>query len=306
MRIVFFGTPTFAETILNTLIDHKIDIVAVVTRPDKPKGRSKKLKPPPVKACAQKRLPAVPLHQPTKASTPEFAETLKALNADLFVVVAYGEIIKQFLLDIPPLGCINVHFSLLPKYRGAAPMQHALLHGDVKTGVTIIKMVMAMDAGPILAQAEMDVSLDLQCGELAEKLCAMGGELLLNVIKNIKTITPTIQDESQVTLAPKIKPEHAKIDWSQSALSIHNQVRALNPAPGAWTTVELNGETKRLKILRSKPLSENIEAYDKQGWIVSCGEGSLQLLEIQLEGKKPMLAKAFMAGVRQIKILKLY
>ena len=287
MRIVFFGTPKYAEHILRYLIEQKADIVGVVTRPDKPKGRSRKMQPPPVKELALQSLPDVPIFQPTKASTPEFAETLKALNADLFVVVAYGEIIKQFLLDIPPAGCINVHFSLLPRWRGAAPMQHALLAGDHEAGVCIIEMVLAMDAGDILGEEKISVPPEMTCGELAKELCMMSGPLLEKVILGIKnkTIQPKKQDPSGVTMAPKISTADAKIDWKKGAQEIHNQVRALNPAPGAWCEVILGGQTKRLKILRTEAHSEMVNQYLKDGWYEPCGSGSIELLEIQLGGQ---------------------
>ncbi|MCB1117179.1 MAG: methionyl-tRNA formyltransferase [Chlamydiia bacterium] len=304
MRIVFFGTPHVAEIVLNYLIDQNIEIVGIVTRPDKPKGRSQKMQPPPVKSCAEKRLINVPIFQPTRASTPEFCEILKSLNADLFVVVAYGEIIKQMLLDLPPKGCINVHFSQLPRWRGAAPMQHTLLHGDKETGVSIIEMVLALDAGAVLGEVKIPVPEDMTCGELSSKLCELSGPLLIDVIKKIEnnTIKPQPQDDAYVTLAPKITPEMCKIDWSRSARDIHNQVRALSPHPGAWTMVEVQGQPKRLKILRTR-ISEAQPSYSKAGWYIQTGQGVIEILELQLEGKKPLSIKNFIAGISQVSLL---
>ncbi len=306
MRIVFFGTPTYAEHILNYLIQQKANIVAIVTRPDKPKGRSRKMQSPPVKVLAEQQLPGIPIYQPVKASTPEFAETLKALNADLFVVVAYGEIIKQFLLDVPSSGCINVHFSLLPKWRGAAPMQHALMAGDLETGVSIIEMVLAMDAGDILGEEKISIPPEMTCGELAQKLCTMAGPLLTKVIQSIedKTIEPKNQDPAGVTMAPKIATADAKIDWEKSAQEVHNQVRALNPAPGAWCEVLVGDQTKRLKILRTQANPGVVNKYLKEAWYESCGTESIQILEIQLEGKRAMTTKEFIAGVHKLEIVK--
>ncbi|HPE85149.1 MAG: methionyl-tRNA formyltransferase [Chlamydiia bacterium] len=305
MRVVFFGTPTYAEHILSYLIDSKIEIVAIVTRPDKPKGRARKMQSPPVKLLAQKLLPNVPIFQPSKASTPEFTQTLQEIKADLFVVVAYGEIIKQFLLDIPPLGCINVHFSLLPRWRGAAPMQHALLAGDKETGVSIIRMVLAMDAGDILGQEKIAIPESMTCGELAQKLCQIAGPLLVQVIKELKDnkTHPVQQDPRFITMAPKITPESARIDWDQNAADIHNKIRALNPHPGAWCEVEVGGQIKRLKILRSEIHLANLNQYSKEGWFKACGHGTLKLLEVQLEGKRAMSTKEFISGVSQIKFI---
>ncbi len=304
MRIVFFGTPNVAEIVLNSLIDQNIEIVGVVTRPDKPKGRSQKMQPPPVKSCAEKRIPNIPVFQPKRASTPEFCETLKGLNADLFVVVAYGEIIKQMLLDLPPKGCINVHFSLLPRWRGAAPMQHTLLHGDKETGVSIIEMVLALDAGAVLGEKKISVPEDMTCSELSSKLCQLSGPLLIDVMKKIEnsTVTPHTQDEAQVTIAPKITPEMCKIDWSRSASDIHNQVRALSPRPGAWTQVLVHGQPKRLKVLRTR-LSEAQAGYSKAGWFISTGQGVIEILELQLEGKKALSIKNFISGISQVSLI---
>ncbi len=304
MRVVFFGTPHVAKTLLDYLIDQGVEIAAVVTRPDKPKGRSQKMQATPVKMCARERLPDVPIYQPPKASTPEFCETLKSLNADLFVVVAYGEIIKQMLLDIPPKGCINVHFSLLPRWRGAAPMQHALLAGDKETGVSIIEMVLAMDAGAVLGEAWMPLPEEMTCGELADRLCTLSGPLLMDVIKKIESdhVKPAIQDEAHVTMAPKITSEMCQIDWTRSAQEIHNQVRALSPRPGAWAMAEVQGQQKRLKILRTR-VSDEPPAYSKAGWFVKAGSGVLEILELQLEGKRAMAIKEFTSGISEISLI---
>ncbi|MES2344364.1 MAG: methionyl-tRNA formyltransferase [Chlamydiota bacterium] len=309
LRVVFFGTSIFAAQLLRFLVDHDVNIIAVVTRPDKPRGRSLQLLPPPVKEIAQKICLHIPLYQPKKASTDEFVEILKQFQADLFVVVAYGEIIKENVLSLPRLGCINVHASLLPEYRGAAPMQRALMDGVKKTGITIIDMVLEMDAGDIIATAEMSVPKEMILGELQEKLCFLACPLLLDVIKDFENgnVQKIPQDSSKITFAPKIQPKEEEIDWALSAEVIHNQIRALSPQPGAWCYVQVGQEVKRLKIKKSMPLDcegefkKNI-SFNKREWIVACGKGALSLLEVQLEGKKSLSIKDFLSGYSSIHI----
>ncbi len=307
MRVIFFGTSSFAAQVLSYLIDQNIDIVAIVTRIDKPKGRHLELGFTPVKDTAFKLCPDIPVLQPVKASTPEFAQVLQSYHADLFVVVAYGEIIKQNILDIPRKGCINIHASLLPKYRGAAPMQRCLMEGASETGISIIEMTLQMDAGDVLAMQSIPVPSDMTLGELEPKLCALGCDLSLRVIKEIDAghVKKTPQDPTKVTLAPKITAPEEMIDWNKPAQTLHNLVRGLSPFPGAWCKVVLGNQEKRLKIKRSlvepdqnggpgKTLS-----YSKEGWVVACGTGALRLLEVQLEGKKTLPVQEFIKGIHQ-------
>ncbi len=303
MKIVFFGTSPFAARILSFLLSQNVEILAVVTRPDRPRGRSQQLTPPPVKEALNQD---IPVHQPEKASTPEFAATLAEYKADLFVVVAYGEIIKQNILDIPKWGCINIHASLLPKYRGAAPMQRCLLAGDPLTGVTIIEMVLKMDAGDMLGTAEVAVSPSMTCGELEEKLVTASCPLLLKILHDFEqgTVKRIPQNQDGVTFAHKITPEDEKINWTDPAQDLHNRIRALSPAPGAWCTLWVGSEAKRLKIKRSAPILEKkgqpgeILVFDaKEGLQIACGQGALALLEVQLEGKKTMKTEDFIKGV---------
>jgi methionyl-tRNA formyltransferase len=317
MKIVFFGTPHFAAQILGFLIDHGVDheiqVAAVVSKPDKPKGRSGTPVSTPVKSVAQEKIPQVPLYQPEVASAPEFADTLRGCQADLFVVVAYGEIVRQHLLDMPRLGCINVHPSLLPKYRGAAPIQRSLINGEKKTGVTIMHLVRKMDAGEIIKVSEVDVGPDMTAGELEQELCRLGSQALLEVIRDLgKGIDVRIpQDDSQATLAPKIELEDCQIDWGWPAERIHNLVRGVNPEPGAWCYAWVRGEKKRLRILRTQLVAEAsqaipsaapqampgaIVAMDKQGPLIACGQQALRLVELQLEGKKVMAAADLWRG----------
>ncbi len=306
MNIVFFGTSNFASTLLDCLLKHKLNIVAVVTRTDKPQGRSLKVSSPPVKELMQKTYPDVPVLQPLKASTPEFAEHLKKYNPDLFIVADYGEILKSLILDMPSLGAINVHGSMLPKYRGAAPIQRSLINGDLKTSISIVKMVLALDAGDVLAHEEIDLPSSMTFGELAQKMSLLSCPLLIKVIHQIKdgTLQPVPQDPSQVTFAAKITPAEMEIKWNRSAAEIHNLIRGISPQPGAWCWVQIGADKKRLKIKRSEVVTgqayfgENIVFSDKE-WIVACGTGALKLLEVQLEGKKSLPIGEFLRGFHE-------
>lgn len=304
MNIVFFGTPTFAAYVLEAILLQGYRVVAVVTRPDRPKGRSQKMQPSEVKELIQSRYPDIPILQPEKASTDEFVETLKSFSPDVFVVAAYGEIIKTNLLHLPKKKCINVHPSLLPKYRGATPIQSALLNGDEETGVTIMEMVLAMDAGDILEVVKMPISGEITFGELEKKLWEISGPALCRVLETLKNgpVKGRGQDPDRVTFAKKITPEDRIIDWSQPCEKIHNQIRALSPRPGAYTFVEIDGEKKRLGIKRSKQ-QKDLEgspgqtiSLEKDHWIVGCGCGALLLEEVQLEGKKTLPIKEFLLG----------
>lgn len=304
LRIVFFGTPQFAATILGYLLDNEISIEAIVTKPDKPKGRSRVPISTPVKAIAQERIPQVPIYQPEIASEISFAEILRQHQADLFVVVAYGEIIKQHLLDMPRLGCINVHASLLPKYRGAAPIQHAIIRGESETGVTIMRLVKKMDAGAIIKAVATPIKHEMTAGELENTLRHLGSKALYEVICDFEkgAVSEIPQDESQVTLAPKIELEDCFINWESSAQSIHNLVRGVNPAPGAWCELLVRGEKKRLKIHRTSVVTGisgapgQVLSSGKDGLIVACREDALSLLEVQLEGKKAVTGSEFIHG----------
>jgi methionyl-tRNA formyltransferase len=307
MKVVFFGTSSFAARILAFLLDQKVDIRAIVTRTDKPQGRNLSLSFPPVKQAALDRCPHLPLFQPLKASTPEFLPQLQAFDPDLFVVVAYGEIIKQSLLDLPHKGCINIHASLLPRYRGAAPMQRCLMDGAVETGITIIEMTAQMDAGDILASQSIPVPPDMTLGELDDQLCLLGSDLVLRVLREIEsgTATKVPQNHQLATFAPKITPQEERIDWSKPAPALHNQIRALSPFPGAWCQVLLGGQIKRLKVKRSHvephlsgPPGTPLQ-FTPEACLIACGEGALRLLEVQLEGKKAMSAQDFVRGIHQ-------
>lgn len=305
MKIVFFGTPQFAAEILSYLLKNGIEVAAVVTKPDKPKGRSGTPIPTPVKLVALSQNPPLPIYQPELVSAPEFSDTLIQYQADLFVVVAFGEIIKQHLLDMPKLGCINVHASLLPKYRGAAPIQRSIINNETETGITIMHMVRKMDAGDIIHSVAVPIGIDTNYGELEKKLCQVGAEALLNVIHEFAegNIRRVPQKHEQATYAPKLELEDCQIDWQQSAQSIHNLVRGTNPYPGAWCWVNIKGQQKRLKVLKTKVVDNRhgspgqVLLADIKGVIVACGQQALQIVDLQLEGKKAMPAEELMRGL---------
>lgn len=310
MRIVFFGTSRFASEVLAHLVkqNSSLDIAAVVTRPDRPQGRSLRLSASPVKEKAAMILPSAPLYQPEKASTEEFAATLRALSPDLFVVVAYGEIIKQNLLSLPRLGCINIHASLLPKYRGAAPIQRAIMAGEKETGITIIEMVLALDAGPMIEKETVPIGENMTFGELEEKMLQAACLALDRAIRAFAEgrVVKEIQDEKATSYAAKLLPSDEKIDWNLPVDMLHNIIRALSPAPGAWCMIRIGGQDKRLKIKRThirRDLSGNpgqILLLTKESLVVGCGsaagEGALEILEVQLEGKKTLPTPEFLRG----------
>lgn len=305
MRIVFFGTPRFAAAILESLLQNQYNIVAVVTRVDARQGRNLSISYSPVKVLALS-FPTIPILQPEKASDPEFISEVARLQPDLFLVVAYGKILRSTLLKIPKRGSINIHASLLPKYRGAAPIQRALMNGEEKSGITIIEMTPEMDAGDILEKASIFIPPDMTFGELDNEMIATSKKLLPKVIRSIESgiLKKHKQDHNAVTYADKIDKTELKILWTNPSYVIHNQIRAFSPEPGAWTYVTLaNGIKKRLKILKSHPqpallaVPGSIIEYTETKWLVSCGEESaLELLLVQLEGKNKCSYREFVKG----------
>lgn len=305
MKIIFFGTPQFAADVLDFLLKNGIFIEAVVTKPDRWVGRSKELIPNPVKKTALAQNPQIPLFQPEIVSDLSFSPILENFQPDLFVVVAYGEILKTHLLEMPKIGCINLHASLLPKYRGAAPIQRAIMEGEIETGVTIMHMAKKMDAGDIIEMEKVIITPEMTHGELEKKLMESGSKLLLKVIQDFDkgNIKRTPQDHSQASFAPKIELEDCQIDWTKSATQIHNLIRAVNPEPVAWCKLSTKQGEKRLRIFRSLVSDQKSEFSpgaiftDKSGDIyTACNPGCLKLLEVQLEGKKKMSAKELFRG----------
>ncbi|WP_195278600.1 methionyl-tRNA formyltransferase [Clostridium sp. J1101437_171009_A5] len=301
MRIVFMGTPAFAVPSLEKLIEAGHEIVGIFTQPDKPKNRGMKLLPPPVKVCAQEH--EIPVYQPTKLRDGTALAQIQALAPELIVVAAYGRILPDEILDYPKLGCINVHSSLLPRYRGAAPINWAILNGDEKTGVTIMHMATELDAGDIITQAETAIDPDEDAETLYQRLADMGGALLISAVEQLAagTATRTPQEAAGVTLAPMLGRELSPIDWKRSAQEIHNQVRGLIPWPTA-TTDAITGDT--MKILVTQQTGEQtgapagtVVAAGKQGIDMACGDGKiLRIVELQAAGKKRMKAADYLRG----------
>lgn len=305
MKIVFFGTPSFAADVLTFLIEQGVSIAAVITKPDRPKGRSGDPVPTPVKLVALAQNPPIPVFQPSIVSAPEFSDQIAAFHADLFVVVAYGEIIKQHLLDMPRLGCINLHASLLPKYRGAAPIQRSIIDGELKTGVTIMHMAKKMDAGDIIKMVEVPIGPNAAFPEIERSLCTEGSKALLEVIHQFSNgqVPRTPQDHEQATYAPKIELEDCELHWTRPAQLLHNLVRGVMPEPGAWCYVMIRGQKKRLKIYRTEVVPElsgtpgTLLCYGKEGLVIACGELALRIIDLQLEGKKAMAAADLIRGI---------
>ena len=308
MRIVFMGTPDFAEESLKAIFKAGHEIVGVVTNPDRPKGRGMKMIPSPVKEFANEN--NLKIFQPEKVkNNEEFINELKALKPEVICVVAYGKILPKEILDIPPYGCINVHASLLPKYRGAAPIQWAVLNGDKTTGVTTMYMDIGMDTGDMILKQEVQIGEDETTGELWDRLKVLGGNLLVETLKQIeKGIAPREKQGKDYTIAPMLSKDMAKIDWNQkTAEEIKNLVRGLNPIMGAYTF--LNG--KKIKFWKVKVAGENeiyaenlgflingtvITSDPKDGIFIKCKEGILKVLEIQGENAKRMSIQEYLRG----------
>ena len=300
MRIVFMGTPDFAAVSLQRLLDERFDVVGVFTQPDKPKNRGMKLQPSPVKEIALAA--GLPVFQPAKMRDGTALEDLKALAPDLAVVAAYGRILPEEMLSLPPMGCINVHASILPKYRGAAPINWAILNGDKETGVTIMHMAKECDAGDMILVKKQPIRPDETAEELFSDLAALGADAISEAIEQIRngTAQRVPQDAEQATHAPMLSRELSPIDWTRSSTQIIDQIRGLIPWPCAAASV-LGANTK---IFRAVPLGETKDAPGtlravKKGIEAACGDGkSILITELQQEGGKRMAANAFLNGKR--------
>ncbi|MGH9340082.1 MAG: methionyl-tRNA formyltransferase [Acidobacteriota bacterium] len=304
MRVVFLGTPEFAGPALRALVEASgLEVVAVVTQPDRKAGRGQKFTSPPVKQMALRA--GLPLFQPPRlGNNPEAPAFLEEYKPDLMVVVAFGQILPPGFFDFPPLGTLNIHASLLPRYRGAAPVAHAILEGQRTTGVTIMKIDEGMDTGDILTQQTVPIGENTTAGELARELSLKGADLLVRTIPDYAraTIMPRAQDHSQASYAPRLAKEQALIDWSRPADSIHNQIRGLNPWPVAVTHFR-SQPVKVWRSLRSQAsageASGLITSIEEQGIVVSCGDGkTITLSELQLPGKACLSAQDFANGLR--------
>ena len=301
MRIVFMGTPDFAVGSLQALCESgKHEILAVVTQPDRPKGRGNKLLQTPVKEYALEQ--GLTVYQPQKVKNPEFVELLHELQPELIVVAAFGQFLSKEILELPKYGCINVHASLLPKYRGAAPIQYAIIKGEKESGVTIMQMDIGMDTGAMLDKVVVPIAENTTMGELHDALREQGAALLLQVIDKIAAGTAVAepQDNEQATYATLLDRSMEHIDWSKTAQEVHNLIRGFNPAPSTFTKLP-NG--KSLKIWGSRMTDKNSAAAagtvietGKHSFFVACGEGVLEITEVQPESKKRMPAQVFLNG----------
>ena len=296
------GTAELSGASLEKLFgDKRYSVLAVVTQPDKPKGRDLKLTPSPVKVLAEKL--NLPVLQPLKARDEKFISELRELKPDLIVVVAYGQILPQTILDLPPFGCLNVHTSLLPKYRGAAPIQWAIADGEPETGVTIMKMDAGLDTGAILSMRHTPIWPTDDSQILHDRLAQLGAELLIETISTFVAgkISPQAQPAEGLTYAAKIKKEDGHIDWNLPAEKIWNRLRAFTPWPGAFTFLKTELKPQLLKIWKVEVVGKSgiagtILSADKTGIVVSCGENALRILELQREGGKRLTAEQFLAG----------
>ena len=299
MRIVFMGTPEFAVPSLEALLKSENTVVGIVTQPDRPKGRGQRLFASPVKVIAQRE--GIPLLQPTKMKDPSFLAELSAWKPDVIAVAAFGRILPPAILSLPPYGCINVHGSLLPKYRGAGPIQWALINGEAETGITTMLMDEGMDTGAILLQAPMAIRPDDTAGTLSPRLAELGGRLLVETLTRLKarTLTPRAQDHRNATMAPLLKKEDGVIDWMMPATALANRIRGLTPWPGAYTFLK----RVRWTIVRAAALDEfttfapgQITAVTKDAIHVATGRGVLAIHELQPANARRMFAAEYLAG----------
>ncbi len=295
MKIIYMGTPDFAVPALKSLANSEHTVCAVFTQPDKPRGRKMIMTPPDVKVCAQEL--DIPVYQPESMKSEEALEIINSYNPDVIVVAAYGKILPKSVLDAPKYGCVNIHGSLLPKYRGAAPIQQSVLNGDKLTGVTTMLMDIGLDTGDILLTSETQIGENETSGELFDRLAQLGGELILETLKALSdgTVTPVKQDESLSSHTSKIDKTLCPIDFTKSAGEVHNKVRGLNPWPVA--TTKIGG--KNVKVYSTRLCDKSGKCgtvISVKPLVVACSEGSVEICEIQPEGKKRMTAEAFMAG----------
>ena len=298
MRVVFMGTPDISAVCLKKILADKFSVVGVYTQPDRPKGRGMKLTVSPVKQIALEE--GIPVFQPENFRDEETVQQLRALKPDVCAVVAYGQILPQKVLDIPTRGCINIHASVLPKYRGSAPYQWAVLNGEKETGVTAMYLVRQMDAGDIIDVSKTAIGENETAGELLERLAPLGAQLLSKTLSRFASgeeILRTKQDEAQVTYAPMLDKSMCPIVWSKSAQQVHNLVRGLHPWPVA--TMELNGVTFKIhetRIADGNGVPGTILRLSKEGLVIACGEGAIEIRSLQAEGGKRMSAADYFRG----------
>ena len=297
MRVIFAGTPDFAASALAALIEAGHEILVVLTQPDRPKGRGMKLTPSPVKTLALQH--NLPVWQPENLKDTAVQQQLRDLQADVMVVAAYGLLLPAAVLSIPEHGCLNIHASLLPRWRGAAPIQRAIEAGDVESGVCIMQMDVGLDTGDVLLSRNTPITDDTTAAQLHDALAVVGAEAIVEALAKLPELTAVPQPETGVTYAQKLSKADAEIDWALGAKQIHNKIRALNPVPGAWSS--LNGQVIKVWAssvleMSSTAVGGSIVGVDKQGIAVQTGEGVVLITELQASGSKRMAAAAFVAG----------
>ena len=292
MRLIFMGTPDFAVPALDALVEAGYQIAAVYCQPPRPAGRGKKDRPSPVQARAEAL--GLPVRHPTSLKTPEAQADFAALRAEAAVVVAYGLILPRAVLDAPARGCLNIHASLLPRWRGAAPIHRAIMAGDSETGVCIMRMEAGLDTGPVLLREATPIGAEETTGDLTVRLAATGARLVVQALARIDTLSPEPQPEAGMTYATKIDKAEARVDWTRPAAEVDRLIRGLSPVPGAWC--EVAGE--RIKLLRAR-LAEGHGAPGEvlEGFTVACGTGAVEITQAQREGKRPMAVDELLRGL---------
>lgn len=304
LRVIFMGTPDFAVPTLAEIVGHGHEVVAVYTRAPAKAGRGMELRPSPVQAMAERlRLPVL---TPATLRTDEAVETFRAHQADVAVVVAYGMLLPQAILDVPPLGCLNLHGSLLPRWRGAAPIQRAVMAGDAMTGVAVMKMEAGLDTGPVAMVEPLAIEADMNAGDVHDRMMALGADLMARALAALsrEALTFVPQPDEGVTYAKKITNDEARIDWSLSAQDVHNHARGLSPFPGAYTMIDLGRGEERVKLLRTSLMSGSTPSMQLPGTLlddagtVACGDGAVRLVSVQRAGKGPVTTGEFLRGAR--------
>lgn len=306
MRVVFMGTPEFSVPILTAIIGHGYEVVAVYTQPPRPAGRrGLELTKSPVHEKAEQF--GIPVFTPKSLKSPEEQAVFASLEADVAIVVAYGLLLPQAILDAPRLGCYNGHASLLPRWRGAAPIQRAIMAGDAETGMMIMKMDAGLDTGPVAMAEKIAITPDMTAGELHDRLSMIGADLMIRALGALERESLALQPQAEegVTYAAKIDKAEARIDWSKPAKDVHNTIRGLSPFPGAWCEMEINGAVERVKLQRStfgEGRGEPGAVLDDR-LTIACGEGAVRLVTLQRSGGKPLPAQEFLRGAQVTKVL---
>ena len=299
MKLIFAGTPEFARVALASILAAGHEVALVLTQPDRPSGRGMKLSASPVKQEAEKH--GIPVYQPESLKEPAAQEPIRSARAEIMVVAAYGLILPQAVLDMPERGCLNIHASLLPRWRGAAPIQRAIESGDKETGISIMQMEAGLDTGPVLLEKHLPISETDTGASLHDKLALLGAQAIVEALERLADLSPVVQARDGVTYASKLTKEEARLNWTLPAELLARRIRAFNPVPGAWTT--LMGESLKIwqaQVVPGKGRAGEILAADREGLIVACGEAALKITELQRAGTRRMDAAAFLAGAKAL------